>query len=373
MSTDKQTYFARRWFKPGLLIVGWTIIGCFYAARNIVVSVSQGRPIEWSRIVLYEIIYWQALIILTPIILWLVRRFPINRENWARRLFVLIFFGLLLSPVQGLIESGVALFIEWGIRQTPNDELAQRFPIIVKTVIVSCFTGFVTYWLIVGVFYASEYYRKFREREIIATQLENRLAQAELQNLKMQLHPHFLFNTLHTISILITRDAKTAKRMLIHLSDLLRITLDNSGAQEVSLKQEIEFLERYLEIEQTRFQDRLTVKTNVDAKALEARVPNLILQPLVENAIRHGIGRSSKKGIVELSAEVEDETLHLSVRDNGSGFSEGEPKNGVGIANTKARLNQLYGDAHRFEMTNLADGGAFVKIEIPFRTEKSNG
>jgi two-component sensor histidine kinase len=368
-----RNYFERRWFKLSLLAVGWTIIGCFYAARNIVVSVSQGRAIEWSRIVLYEIIYWQVLIVLTPVILWFARRFPVSRENWIRRLFVLTIFGLLIAPLQGFFESCIALFIEWGIRQTPTEELAQRLPAIERTVLVSCFTGFTTYWMIVGVDYAFDYYRKFREREIKSTQLENRLAQAELQNLKMQLHPHFLFNTLHTISVLITRDAEKAKQMLIHLSDLLRITLDNSGAQEVSLKQELDFLGRYLEIEQTRFQDRLTVKTNVDAKALEARVPNLILQPLVENSIRHGIGRSSKKGIIELSAGVENKTLHLEVRDNGSGFSENEPKNGVGINNTKARLAQLYGEAHSFEITNLADGGALIEIEIPFRTTETDG
>src|SRR5262249_2873049 len=153
--------------------------------------------------------------------------------------------------------------------------------------------------------YALDYYQKFQERELKAAQLEGRLAQAELQNLKAQLQPHFLFNTLHAISVLMQENVQAANRMLVRLSELLRMALDTAGAQEVTLKQEVEFAQRYLEIEQTRFQDRLSVKIDVDPSALDARAPSLLLQPLVENAVRHGIARRAGAGLLEIIARRE--------------------------------------------------------------------
>jgi LytS/YehU family sensor histidine kinase len=192
------------------------------------------------------------------------------------------------------------------------------------------------------------------------------LAQAELQNLKMQLHPHFLFNTLHAISVLMQEDVTAANRMLVRLSELLRLTLENAGTQETALRQELEFLRLYLEIEQTRFQDRLAVKIEVDPAALDARVPSLILQPLVENALRHGIARNPGAGVIEIRAHRESELLRLEVRDNGPGL-RAEVEEGVGLSNTRARLAQLYGGAARFEINNAADGGALATALLPFR------
>ncbi len=188
----------------------------------------------------------------------------------------------------------------------------------------------------------------------------------------MQLHPHFLFNTLHAIWTLMHKDVETADRMLARLSDLLRITLENSGMQEVPLKQELAFLEPYLEIEQTRFGDRLSVQLDVEPDTLDALVPNLLLQPLVENAIRHGIAPRAAGGRIRISAKRENAKLRVQVRDNGAGIPESERevlKEGVGLTNTRARLQQLYGAGHRLELHNAVDGGLEVTLELPFRTD----
>jgi LytS/YehU family sensor histidine kinase len=189
-----------------------------------------------------------------------------------------------------------------------------------------------------------------------------------LQALKMQLQPHFLFNTLNAIAALVRKNEnKAATDMLAGLSDLLRLSLENVGAQEISLKQELEFLERYLEIERIRFKDRLQVRMHVAPETLEARVPNLILQPLVENAIRHGIASRSAAGVIEIRAEREGERLRLQIKDNGPGFPGEEPINrGVGLTNAMARLQRLYGAAQSLVFNNAPEGGAVVTLEIPF-------
>src|SRR5262245_40790860 len=199
--------------------------------------------------------------------------------------------------------------------------------------------------------------------------LETQLAQAQLQSLKMQLHPHFLFNTLHAISALMDDDVKAARRMIARLSELLRLTLENAGQQEFSLRQELDALERYLEIEQIRFQDRLTVRLAVAPETLDASVPNLILQPIVENAIRHGIAPRSSAGWIEIRAERREGMVELQVIDDGPGLQPAgeELREGIGLTNTRARLRQLYGDEHRIEIEDAAEGGLAVKLSIPYR------
>ena len=186
----------------------------------------------------------------------------------------------------------------------------------------------------------------------------------------MQLHPHFLFNTLHSISALVHRDPDTADRMIARLGDFLRLTLDNSGAQEVSLEKELEFLKCYLDIERVRFQDRLTTSLDVEPRALDSAVPNLILQPIVENALRHGLSHRTA-GHLEISAKRYNGSLRIQVKDNGPGLSAitrpktANTREGLGLSNTRARLEQLYGGAHRFEIENAPGGGLVVTLEIP--------
>lgn len=225
-----------------------------------------------------------------------------------------------------------------------------------------------TYWLLVGATQAYLYYQRYREGELRSAQLGTQLAQAQLQALRMQFHPHFIFNTLNAISTLVHKDPDAADRMIARLSELVRHTLENVGVQEVPLAQELEFLERYLEIEQTRFADRLVVRMEIAPETLDARTPYLILQPLVENAIRHGIAARSLAGSIEVRARRDDAMVVLEVWDDGPSMPGGAgTKVGVGISNTRARLETLYGSAQRFEVKNAARGGVVATLTFPFR------
>ncbi len=231
------------------------------------------------------------------------------------------------------------------------------------------------YWLygtIVAVSELLHYQRKYRERATRAAKLETQLAHAQLTALKMQLDPHFLFNTLHSISSLMHEDADAADKTVNRLSDLLRLSLENGNEQEVTLRREMEFLEGYLDIQKTRLRDRLHVRLHVDPRTLEALVPNMILQPLVENAVKYGIASRTTPGNLDIRAEDYGEVLRLEISDDGPGLSPnraGQPTKGVGLANTRARLRQLYGETHHFSLNTPPGGGTQVRLDIPFRRQ----
>ena len=231
------------------------------------------------------------------------------------------------------------------------------------------------YAVIVGVSHAVGYYHEAQERKLKSAQIETRLIEARLKTLEAELHPHFLFNTLHAISTLVHRDPESADRMISRLSDLLRITFDRSGEPKVSLKEEMEFLGKYLDIEQTRFQDRLTVHVQVYPDALDGEVPRMILQPLVENAIKHGIAGRNGGNNIQIAAGLEGERLWMQVRDNGAGLQVRTLKalrTGVGLSNTRARLDCLYGRHYRLEFSDK-HGELSVLIEIPFQRVTAAG
>jgi LytS/YehU family sensor histidine kinase len=211
------------------------------------------------------------------------------------------------------------------------------------------------------------YHRESRDRE----QLEVQLAQAQVQSLKLQLHPHFLFNTLNTITALIGQDPQGAERMVSGLSDLLRLSLRNASDQEVPLDRELEILEHYLNIQQIRFADRLSVRYDIDPQVRQAMVPNLLLQPLVENAIRHGIAPRAAPGTIVVAAHRVDDQLRILVEDDGVGPGGSTSGEGIGLRNTRARLERLYGPQHRLELTGGRDGGFAVRIEMPFRAAQA--
>jgi LytS/YehU family sensor histidine kinase len=224
------------------------------------------------------------------------------------------------------------------------------------------------YWFIFLMSHAWNYYTSYREGELKASRLRTQLAQAQLEALKMQIHPHFLFNTLHSVSALLSKDTEAARKMISRLGDFLRLTLENGGTSEVSLQRELEFLQGYLEIERIRFKDRLTTTINVDPSVLDVQVPNLILQPIVENAMRHAIA-GTNSGEVEISAVPRNGAVRIEVKDNGPGIEEpqslGRTSRGVGLANTQARLSGLYGSNAKFELRNRPSGGLTVLLEIP--------
>jgi LytS/YehU family sensor histidine kinase len=230
---------------------------------------------------------------------------------------------------------------------------------------------FFVYWAVVGVGYAFDYRERYRERESAASELKAQLAQARLEALKVQLHPHFLFNTLHAISGLVRGgEMQPAVNMIAGLSELLRRALDSADEQEVPLREEVKFVELYLNIQSARFPDRLTVRMDVAPDALDALVPNLILQPLVENAVRHGISPSESPGMIVVSAYCAGRMLHVEVSDDGPGLESGwrmEESEGIGLANTVERLKRLYASDHRFELRNGEGRGVTASLVIPFR------
>jgi len=235
--------------------------------------------------------------------------------------------------------------------------------------------GVLVYWVIVVVASAIRYSDELRDSEIRASQLETQMAQAQLQALKMQLQPHFLFNTLNTVSMLMREDVEAANRVLVRLSELFRLTLDSDGKHEVALATELNFLETYLEIEQTRFQERLIVRLDVDPATLQAKVPNLLLQPLVENAIRHGVAARAATGIVEVRSARKNGNLELQVRDNGPGLTNFTAKSrsgGIGLANTRARLERLYRNDYELDLADAASGGLQVTVTIPFQLHEEH-
>jgi two-component system, LytTR family, sensor kinase len=343
-----------RWFTIWL---GWTLIAFFFATHSFINaylgSQYAPRPMTLRQALILSLSEWYVWAALAPLIVWLARRFPIERPRLFRGLVIHASAALILAIFKVGLDIWVIQLLGWN----PNRTMTS----------FRLHPNLLTYAAIVGATHALEYYRRYRERELRASRLETELAQAQLQALKMQLHPHFLFNTLHAISALMHRDVEAADRMMSRLSDLLRLTLENAGVQEVRLKQELEFLERYLEIQQTRFADRLKIEVDIDPTTLDARVPNLILQPLVENSIRHGIAAREASGRIEVRAGREGEMLRLEVYDNGPGLVS-DSREGVGLANTRARLEQLYGERHYFGMGNSPAGGSLVTVKIPFVT-----
>jgi two-component system, LytTR family, sensor kinase len=377
-STSKQTMvlmsteiWQRRSVKWLLGFAGWTLVGLFFSVQiYLIYNVLEGKVFPWWRAVLSTLPDWYLWALLSLLIVQIARRFPLDRESWPRHLPVHIAASLLVALLQLALAVAVLHFLTMrysGSSRTWLDRFRFNF-------FVNYHWGVLTYWAIVGASHAFQYYRSLRERTLQTTQLAAQLAQAQLEALKMQLQPHFLFNTLQNISALLAEDVRAADKMIARLGDFLRLTLANSGAQLVTLQQELDFLKCYLEIEQVRFQDRLTTHFQIEPQTLLAQVPNLILQPIVENAIKHGLAPGSGTGRIEILACREQEWLRVQVRDNGAGLpvqaaANGDLQAGLGLANTRARLQQLYGQAHRFELNNAPEGGLVVTLEIPFSAE----
>ena len=304
--------------------------------------------------------------VLTPLILWLAKRFSITRKNRLKPVLIHLFAASFFS-VFSLVIFIFARQLVLGSESSTFSPLES----LRNMVVAEFHSGLLIYLSILGIHHAIDYYRKYQDRELRASQLETQLAQTQLDALRSQLHPHFLFNALNSISVLMRKDVDTADRMLLHLSNLLRVTLSTNASHEIPLREELEILQRYLEIEQTRFRDRLKVTMKIDDEVSEALVPHLFFQPLVENAIRHGISNLEEGGEIEIRAERRNGMIHLQVRDNGPGIPDlraGLSK-GIGLSNTRARLEKLYGPASCLELRNAEEGGLIVRAEIPFRTE----
>ena len=325
-----------------------------------------------GKIFILNLAYWYVPAMLTPTIFRLAHRFRIDSARWLRGLALHVLFALTFSAVHCACMIGTRLLLWPGGAKPP----AVRWEMFVQRQFLQNLDWtLMVYSTIVGLSYALAYYRDAQARAVKQAQLETRLAEARLRTLEAELHPHFLFNTLHAISSLVHTNPEAADRMISRLSDLLRITFDRAGSAGISLQEEIEFLQKYLEIEQTRFHDRLTVRFDIDPDTLDAEVPRLILQPLVENAIKHGVSPLPGAGLVQIAARRRGDTLWVEVSDNGVGLSAGARarlRSGIGLSNTRDRLECMYGTAHRIEFSDESAGLA-VRIEIPFHRAAAPG
>jgi two-component system, LytTR family, sensor kinase len=345
----------------------WSLIGLAIASEIYLSSNFLGRSITWSEAISDSLEDWYVYGLLSLPVVWLARKFPPERGTRSGTALIHLAAALAFSisyivvrTLVGEVDSRIA---------GESASFSEIFhPLFVRTIPFNL----LVYGVILSMSHALDYYRKYHDRTVQTLELEKHLTEARLQALLHQLKPHFLFNTLNGIASLMHTDVDAADKMLVRLSELLRITMSHTGAPQTSLREEVAFIERYLDIEKIRFRNRLEVSITVSPAAIDAQVPSLILQPMVENAMHHGIEPNSKTGRIELRAVRSGETLVLSISDNGSGMPEGGFKReGIGVTNTRARLVELYGAEQRFEMANRPDGGLCVTITIPFTATKS--
>jgi two-component sensor histidine kinase len=335
----------RNWL---LVWCGWTALALFFAVSASLTYLSTGRSANWWLSISRSLLEWWLWALLTPIVVWLARRYPADRR-WRHLLvhgaagFVLAFAKM--AADRALFAWLTGVWVYW---------LASTLAL-----------QFFVYCAIAAAAHGVVYYQRSRERD----QLAARLAEVRLQLLSMQLQPHFLFNTLNTIAELVHSDPDAADSMITGLSDLLRKTLELGPAQEISLAAELDLLARYLDLQSARFGDRLSVSIDADGETRAAAVPVLLLQPVVENAIRHGLADRVASGRIEIAVRRDGTNLVIAVTDDGRGpAAMTETREGVGLGNTRARLAVLYPSSHRLELTNAPGGGAKVSIEIPFKT-----
>jgi two-component system LytT family sensor kinase len=351
-------FTARTW---GMIAAGWLVVAAVRAAFDLVARYSVDDPPAPAEPYLFGTYTLDAAmwVLLMPVVSRLTRRFPLERGLVLRNGGLLMLVGIVLVTVKMAVFLSVA---------GPLGLIRSGPPFLYA---VFAFGGqdLTVYWAAALATYAMHRSRALREREVARAQVETQLAQAQLQALKVQIQPHFLFNTLHAIATLVREDPARAERTVEHLSEMLRTTLTHHQAQEVALRDELETLHPYLEIEKVRLGERLAVQLEVGPGVQGALVPHLLLQPLVENAVRHGISPRRRPGWVRVEARAGDGWLHLAVEDNGRGMSGPVRPGAIGLANTRARLRQLYGEHHRFEIRSVAEAGTRIEIELPLRTE----
>lgn len=342
------------------VLAALAIIAMLLAGQAWFAAQVRGEPIAWVRASAIWFAWAAAWAVLAPVALRLARRFPLERPGRLRA------FGVHALASPALAIANLALFalaapLVGAIHAEPT-WLATFSRLLGTTLLLNL----PVYWLIVGAVQVERLVRRARENDRRQLRLEAQLADARLQGLRAQLQPHFLFNALNTISVLMHEDVESAERMLVRLSALLRRSLEDSGAHEAALGEEIGFLRHYLEIEQARFGERLAFEIRVPGELMDARVPVLLLQPLVENALRHGLAARARPGRVEVGAARVGEQLRLWVVDDGCGLSPGAAER-VGLSNTRARLALLYPGMHHFALREAEGGGVAAEITLPLR------
>ncbi|AOS44742.1 Sensor histidine kinase YehU [Lacunisphaera limnophila] len=339
----------------------WTLVGLAFASQFYLSSTLLGRSVTWGQAIGYSLGDWYVWAVLSLPVLWLARRYPPEGAQPWRTAAIHLASALVCSLVYVLLRSLV------GVAHSRLLDEPVTFAEVFRPLLVRTFPfNLLVYGVIVTISHAIDYYRKYHERTVHSLELEKHLTEARLQSLLRQLKPHFLFNTLNGIASLMHSDVHAADKMLVRLGELLRLTMHHPGQPLTKLREEIAFIEKYLEIERIRFRDRLTVEITAAPDTLDADVPSLIIQPLVENAIRHGLEPHARPGRITVMTRREGGGLLLVVRDNGGGMPAGGfTREGIGLANTRERLRELYGERHRFELANHPEGGLEVRLLIP--------
>lgn len=356
-----------------LIFAFWTVLGFIESGKDYATALLRHESASLGLSLVNDMPWWYTWALFTPLVVFLGRRFRLDGPGRLGAILV----HLAAAGVLSLAHIGIAgSSYYWSFGHTQHRTLWAQLRHLFDFFLM---IDLITYFCIVGGSWAIEFYRRYREGELRAAhlrlraaQLEASMAEARLQALRMELNPHFLFNTLNAVTTLVRRhDHEAAVHVIGQLGKLLRATLGRGAQQEVPLERELELLGHYLDIERTRFQDRLTVEVAAGPAARPALVPTLLLQPLVENAIRHGIAPVTGPGQVSVRARREGDELVLEVEDTGRGFAEvGGGREGIGLSNTRARLEQLYGGAGRLCLANRAGGGARVEVRLPFHTER---
>jgi two-component sensor histidine kinase len=342
------------WRSAATILLCCTAAGVFFAPQVWIDHAYAGRALSGGRALAYSLAEWYVWAALSPVVVALARRFRFERGGIARFLLVHSPASVVLTVAKLMSDAAVVRSLTGSVRG----------PFTFLKVNIA----FLTYWTIVALVHAVDHYRRSRERELRALQLQTELARAQVHALQLQLQPHFLFNTLNAIAALMREDVEAADLMLSRLAALLRITLDNADVQEVSLRQELEFLAPYLDIQKVRFGRRLTIEVDVAPDALEAFVPSLLLQPLVENAVRHGIGARPGPGTILVRAAIEAGVLCAQVHDDGVGVPAGV-KLGHGLENVRARLAALYGSgSSTLHLMTRKGGGTIASVSLPAHT-----
>jgi hypothetical protein len=351
------------------LVLAGTVFGFAAATWLYVIGGLEGATRPFLSTVALVMPFWYLWALYAPLVVWLSNRFPMERGDVMVRAVMHLSIAASLS----LLHTGLRFEFQPGFREGIGADTVEAIsfePLFALATMEFPVHVFI-YGAIFGGTHIVRYYRRLRERELAAARLNAQLADARMMALQMQLNPHFLFNALNSVAMLV-RDAErvAAVDALEALSDLLRYVLDDAR-QEVTLKSELEFVERYLEMEKIRFRDRLAVRTEVQRETLHALVPNLLLQPIVENAIKHGIESREERTTITIGATLEGSALVLRISDDGPGFQPtvgARSGSGVGIRNTCRRLEQLYGDEASLKLTSVSPSGAAIVIELPFHT-----
>ena len=332
---------------------------------------NEADRIPFWRLAAVAMPFWYWWLALTPLVVWVSRRLPLERKRLPSRVATHMGLAIALAVCHSVLHASTVILVQSWMGASV---IAGGLAAFLSITFFEMSMNFLAYSLIVGITHALALYRTLREREVVAADLAERLTRAKLDVLRMQLNPHFLFNAMNAVSSLVRQKKnQQAIRVIAGLSDLLRYVLEGSREQEVPLRDELSFVEQYLEIEQVRFGSRLRVRIDRPDDALDSFVPSLVLQPLVENAIRHGISKHAGSGTITISVRSDGGVLDLSVRDDGPGYDREHPPEGVGIGNTKARLERLYGSDQSFRLTNCIGGGVSATIRIPYHTQPVGG